>query len=150
VEAALEDWSTHYQWKRNRVESYVAPFEYVDLLSRLMKINDVRKGTALTLHSGADQVAPHVQHGQVHLYVGASGYHLHADLRDDLHLERTPSGGNFHLIEPYYRRSVFVGKRFVNGLPVVSDVQLYLDLVSSPVRGHEAAQVLLQKMVSES
>jgi hypothetical protein len=42
---------------------------------------------------------------------------------------------------------VFVGARMRNDLPVVSPVQLYLDLINYPVRGKEAADVLARAVL---
>ncbi len=140
----LSDWSANYEWRQNRVSSYVAPFVYGDLIKKLKKLLDDRAwNAALTLLAGADLWAPHVQHEQVHVYVepSASG-HFMKRARDSLHLERTKSGGNFHIVEPFYRRSVFYGMELRRGIPVVSPVQLYLDLARYPLRGAEAAAML--------
>ena len=56
------------------------------------------------------------------------------------------SGANLELIEPY-DEGVFYDVRKVNGLNVVSPVQLYLDLSSRPGRGAEAAEFLLDQVL---
>jgi hypothetical protein len=43
---------------------------------------------------------------------------------------------------PYYKHSVFYDSREIEGLWVVSDIQLYLDLYRHPVRGREQAEHL--------
>ena len=68
-------------------------------------------------------------------------------LQNTLFLERTKTGGNLVLASPYYSQSAFFGVRFVNELPVVSDVQLYLDLSSSSSRGQEASEVILRNLL---
>jgi len=150
IESALHDWSQYYQWNRNRIESYSAPFDYVELLAKLQRSKEVRTGCALTLLSGADQIAPHVQHGQAHLYVHPLRTQLASSLREQLFLEPVSAGGNVHLVQPFYKRSAFFGVRTVNNLPVIAPVQLYLDLVSSPLRGHESASVLLENVLSKA
>lgn len=50
-------------------------------------------------------------------------------------------------MRPYYRNSVFFGSRFVDGLRVVSDIQLYLYLHGYPLRGLEQAEYLLEKRI---
>ena len=142
----LKDWAGGYSWNRNRMASYVAPFEYDELLSRAAAaLRKIEAGWALTLLAGLDRVGSHVQHGQAHVYVRPADFgRAESKLRSSLHLERVAHGGNFHLLEPYYAVSAFYGRREVGGLSVVSDIQLYLDLVGYPVRGSESVEVLLR------
>ncbi len=41
---------------------------------------------------------------------------------------------------PYYKNSIYYGSQIVDGLRVVSDIQLYLDLYGYPIRGLEQAE----------
>ena len=50
---------------------------------------------------------------------------------------------------PFYKNSVFFDKQEVNGLWVVSDIQLYLDLYNYPVRGLEQAQHIYEKRLKQ-
>lgn len=148
----LVDWSARYSWADNRIESYVAPFDYPELLTAVGEVlAEVQASVALTLLAASDLVAPHVRHGQVHLYVESTQW---ASVRDHarrrLSLEPVRHGGNFHLLDPYYRDSVFFHRHEVRGLPVVSPVQLYLDLVHFPVRGAEAAAMLARTTLARS
>jgi len=54
------------------------------------------------------------------------------------------------LVRPYYRNSAFYDGRRIDGLPVVSDIQLYLDLYGYPVRGREQAEHLFQKRLKDA
>jgi hypothetical protein len=56
---------------------------------------------------------------------------------------RVEGGGNLWLLVPK-DGGVFQGQRDVGGIPVVSDPQIYLDLVGSGLRGPEAADALRQ------
>jgi hypothetical protein len=156
--AALQDWTDVYTWRVNHMTSYNVPFEYHELTQRIRAfIKDMSaRGSsaefpvALTLHSGADLYAAHVQHEQLHAYVQANAFtELDERIRIDLHGKAAERGGsgNLHLLQPYYRRSVFVGASMRNDLPVVSPVQLYLDLINYPVRGKEAADVLARTVL---
>jgi hypothetical protein len=148
----LHDWSTQYTWRENHVESYIAPFSYREVLDRLagfLSVTDVT--AALTLLAASDLVAPHVTHDQVHLYVAPqvwSAFQQRA--RKHLMLEPVPAeeGGTFHLVLPHYTRSVFFNHSIVRSVPVVSPVQLYLDLVHFPLRGLEAADVLVRTQLA--
>jgi hypothetical protein len=154
--ATLQDWSAAYSWRANTIVSYSVPFEYSEILQRLPAIcnrvgladADDRLQLGLTLLSGAERYAAHVQHEQVHLYASAQALAPFTDLvQRTLHGEVVAQGGNLHVLQPYYRRSVFVHARIIGGFPVISPVQLYLDLIRYPVRGPEAATVLARAVL---
>jgi hypothetical protein len=144
--SVLKDWTGAYAWDRNRMVSYVAPFAYEELLAQVAAaLREIDAGWALTLLAGMDHVAPHVQHGQVHAYIRPADFgRAQTRLRERLHLEPVAHGGTFHLLEPYYAVSAFHGQREVGGYPVVSDLQLYLDLAGYPLRGGESAEFLMR------
>lgn len=52
--------------------------------------------------------------------------------------------GRLVLLAPYYSTSVWEGVRPIGQLPVVSDLQLVLDLWHYPVRGREQAEHLIE------
>jgi len=144
----LKDWSASYRWEDNKIHSFVAPFDKSDLLeraSRVVESMDARP--LLTLLSAADILLPHVQHEQVHLYVDHFSPSTVNALRSQLHAESVQHGGNLHVMEPYYGRSVWYVAQQLGGFELVSDVQLLLDLVHYPVRGPEAGGVLLRKRI---
>ena len=96
---------------------------------------------AVTGLAGALLVAPHVRPTNVHIYVkSAEDAKKWAGLLD---LTPVEANGNvrFAIAED---AGVFHGAREVNGVRVVSDVQLYVDLLNYPARGEEAAQILLK------
>jgi hypothetical protein len=51
--------------------------------------------------------------------------------------------GNVVLMKPYYKTSVWHGMDVIGGVPVVSPLQLALDLWHYPLRGREQAEHLL-------
>ena len=65
-------------------------------------------------------------------------------LRLELDLKELKKGGNICLTKPYYKNSVFFGVQIIRGYPVVSNLQLYLDLYHFPQRGREHAEYLLR------
>ena len=88
-------------------------------------------------------VAPYAAYQEVHMYVGnekALEY-----LKKRLKLRSAEQGANHILMLPYYKHSVFYDSRIKEGLRVVSDIQLYLDLHGYPIRGLEQAEHLLDK-----
>lgn len=64
-------------------------------------------------------------------------------LKDELLARRVDSGGRLRLVQPR-EAGVFNVLQIVNGLPLVSDVQIYLDLLRAGMRGDEAAAELRQ------
>jgi hypothetical protein len=93
--------------------------------------------------AGADQLAPHVRHGQVHLYVPQEqAAQAREVVQTQLYGERVHTGGNLHVMTSYYGDAVFLGAREVDGVPVVSPIQLFLDVAGFPLRGAEAARML--------
>ena len=102
---------------------------------------------ALSVQAGASLVAPHAVYREVHLYVenrqGIKYFIKELDLRS------APQGANLVLMLPYYKHSVFYDFREINGFRVVSDIQLYLDLYSYPVRGREQAAYLFDKRLKK-
>lgn len=147
--ALLRAWALEYTWRDNEGAGFTVPFEHDDLLKRLPGAFDGLRW-ALTLQDGAALLAPHVHyHGQLHLYVDPAD---HADalerLDGRLHAVPTPAGGNFQLLLPYYGAGTFYDLRDHGALPIVSPVQLFLDLVHFPVRGAEAATAVVRGVLA--
>lgn len=58
-----------------------------------------------------------------------------------------PTGsGNIHFSIPYYRTAIPKELQMINGFPVVSNLQLYLDLVNEPTTGADQADWLQTQM----
>ena len=138
----LEDWVRVYDLKKNELNPFFIQASSVNsILQHLRKLKIARKMKyALSVQAGASLVAPHAVYKEVHLYVenrqGIQHFIKELDLRS------APQGANLVLMLPYYKHSVFYDFREINGLRVVSDIQLYLDLYSYPVRGREQAAYL--------
>jgi hypothetical protein len=54
---------------------------------------------------------------------------------------------NLVIVDPFYSRSWDFDLRSIKGVPVVSDIQLYLDLSTYPRRGAEQADRLRDRIV---
>lgn len=102
---------------------------------------------ALTDLAGAWRFAPSVRYQQSTVYVESK---YDADVVKDLveHLEarRMDSGANLVLVVPK-DSFVFYQLRTIDGIGVVSPLQLYLDLRKQPGRGEEAAQEILKQQI---
>ncbi len=141
----IDDWVRAYNLKRNEHHRFfmLAP-DMKSIFRRLQEIDLPRKWEyALSVQAGAGLVVPHAMYKEVHLYLSdrqGIGY-----LRNALDLKEADQGANLVLMRPYYKHSVFYDSREVEGLRVVSDIQLYLDLYGYPVRGREQAEHLYDK-----
>jgi hypothetical protein len=108
-----------------------------DVSKFLEKLKNARgPDYALTGLAGALLVAPFVRPTNVHVYVNTE--EDARKLAGSLGLMPVEGSGNvkFALAKS---GGVFYGARAVDGVRVVSDVQLYVDLLNYPARGEEAA-----------
>jgi hypothetical protein len=142
--------SYNYLYMNKFFEYYTFDTEFETFLLRFTKLPDqVRGKYALTLHSAAWLIAPYVRPTDFHIY-------LHVDTEEgdrtvfaeSLNISPTERSGNVKLVTPY-DEGVFYGSKQVNGVEIVSLVQLYVDLYNHPGRGEEAAGKLLEKMAKE-
>ncbi len=136
----LERWASYHQ--------YVFANEFMDYYTYdndienvLNKLRNVKVEYALTTLAGAFLVSPNVRPRTVEMYVKNKN-----DLKNvvvDLDLVPVEKDGNVKLVFPY-DEEVFYKTQIVNGLRIVSDVQLFVDLKNYPARGVEAAENLLE------
>lgn len=141
-EPLLRRWSGAYSWERNPAAAFHAPMGDPERFVRRLPglLGDTR--WALTLQAGAAQVAPHAAWDRVHLYVQVQSPADLPAIGERLGWE-PGADGRVVLMKPYHKTSVWHGLQQRNELPVVSDVQLMLDLWHYPLRGIEQAEHLL-------
>jgi hypothetical protein len=142
----LRLWQAAYSWERNPALAFHAPMGDVSRFVRRLPglMGDVR--WALTMQAGAAQVAPHATWERVHIYAGVT------TLADLLQIGEADgweqaADGRVVLMKPYYRTAVWRDVQTVNDLPVVSTLQLALDLWDYPLRGREQAEHLLRTVL---
>jgi len=138
--AVLDAWVKADSWKRrtNVREYSLLLHDQDDVARKLHKLVEAQEH-AFTQWYGALLRRPHTASDVITLYVEA--FPEDQSIQEELLGRRVGSGGTLRLVEPK-DRGVFIGKQFLNGLPVVSDVQLYLDLIEAGMRGDEAAREL--------
>jgi hypothetical protein len=150
--AALADWSAAVDWSRTRILGFQTPYSPAEMLADVVPSLAAGSGerVALTQLSALDRYAPHVQHpGTIHLYVDHTAWDRTVEtVRARHYAEPSPGGGNLQLALPRAKRSTFFDLRTIDGLPVVSPVQLFLDLTGFPIRGREAAHMLLRTVLT--
>jgi DNA-binding Lrp family transcriptional regulator len=141
----LDDWVRAYDFKKNELNQFFIQASNVEsIVQRLREIKISRKRNyALSVQAGASLVTPHAVYKEVHMYVEDwKGINF---FKKELNLKDAAQGANLVLMLPYYKHSVFYDCREIDGLRVVSDIQLYLDLYGYPVRGREQAAYLFDK-----
>jgi len=142
----LTRWANIHEYSlMNKVSSYYSEERNVEKF--LDKLSQISKKTgliyALTLHAGANLVAPFVRPVDIHFYVRSNEI---GTWTKNLELKPIEFGGNIHLVEPY-DEGVFYGAQKRGAANVVSNVQLYIDLYNYPARGREAAEHLRRTVI---
>ena len=144
IRRLVERWTMRYDWQRNESLTVEAPIGSAERFLR--KLPGALKGMqwALTLHAGASLIAPHAAWDKIHVFVDVP------DVRALAGVARRAGwsigDGKLVLMRPWYAQSVWFGVRERSGLPVVSNLQLILDLWHYPVRGYEQAEHLLEHL----
>lgn len=136
----ITDWLKEYEFELNTVDSYYSPDKKV-----LERIKDIlrQEQYAFTLHTGANLMTSFVKTDEIYLYLKLANWDKEVlDLRQKLDLKELVRDGNFHIIRPYYKTSVFFNRQKIKGFTVVSNLQLYLDLYNFQPRGREHAEYL--------
>lgn len=137
----LDDWKSQYAPNANKRVAY---YSFEQNPERLMKQIAARGSEnklryACTSFAAASQIAPFVRGvTTVQCYVNASEVDEWIKVLD---LRPVEAGANVILVFPY-DNGVFYRTQTINGISLVSNVQLYLDLYSDPARGREQAEFL--------
>lgn len=139
-DAVLDAWAKEDNWqKRTTVREYSLLIkdqdEIADKIHRLVETQE----HAFTQWYAALLRRPYTVTDVVTLYVSA--FPEEHFIQGDLLGRRVDSGGSLRLVVPK-DDGVFLGKQHFNGLPLVSDLQIYLDLIDAGMRGDEAANEL--------
>ena len=146
-EALLKSWEQQYSYNRNQFQEYytldgTAGFE--DKLCDYCSSNEIK--AALTGFSAANRLAPGVRYDRAWAYV-------ESEARDRViefcGLKPVEKGGNVLLFEPY-DDGVLWDIKDVDGFPLVTPVQVYLDLAQYRGRGEEAAQIIFGEVISKA
>ncbi|MEW6455447.1 MAG: type IV toxin-antitoxin system AbiEi family antitoxin [Acidobacteriota bacterium] len=142
----IADWLKDYQFDLNTIDSYYSPDK--DILKKIKNL--LKEGQyALTLHTGANLITSFVKTEEIFIYLKLANWDKDIlALRQKLELKELVRGGNIHVIQPYYKTSVFFNRQKIKGFIVVSNLQLYLDLYNFQPRGREHAEYL-KKLLEE-
>lgn len=105
--------------------------------------------SALAAFSGAWRLAPMVRQSNLHAYVKLPSNSQWEELLAAIHAKRVDSGANLTIWLPR-DDYVFYRAQAIEGISVVSALQLYLDLSMIPGRGAEAAREILDQEIVPS
>ncbi len=146
--ALLDEWAQTYsfEWNSQAFYSTEKP-KFLENLCGYLKKKKIPY--ALTMISGGRLVAPYVVQNVEHIYIGVERDEVDKALRDiETHFDlKYPRGsGNICVALPFYKSSVFRDARIIDDQPVVSDLQLYLDLVNFPMTGADQAEWLKSQL----
>jgi len=140
-ESLLMKWANNYGYQKNRIRNFYSLDDVGTIEKKLVNyFKENRITYAFTLTSGSSKVAPFLRYTRVFTYVRDNIDRI----AEALKLKKVTSGPNVSFLEPY-DEGVFYGLQEIQGVKVVSDIQLYLDLQSYKQRGEEAAKFLLEQ-----
>ena len=132
----LKRWTEFYQFSRNkRIFLHDPKRDFPARFRAFMKKAARPEPYALTAFTGAGLLRPYVLNQPATLFVGVTPRALldfAHEIQDRLGILRLAEGGNICLAIPYYGEAVFKEVRTIKGFPVVSNLQLYLDLAGNP------------------
>ncbi len=140
----LNQWGANYRLSKSTSADFYSMGSIPETESKLAEAATEQGITfAFTVFSGAARFQPTVRYQRV------SAYYL-GDvmlLADRAGLKQVDTGANVVLLSPY-DEGVLYGRRDVDRSPVVSPVQLYLDLKETKGRGEEAAITILDQVIA--
>lgn len=139
----LAEWREAYRGERNTAHECYSLKPLPEMERELANAGRrMKAGLAFTGFSGAARFAPAVRYQRVTAYILVNP----RTLAKRLGLKAVASGANVTLVEPY-DEGVLYGAAERDGAPVVSPVQLYLDLSRTKGRGEEAAAAILEQVI---
>ena len=138
----LERWANFHQYNyKNKFIEYYTFDREIELI--INKLRNIPLECALPTLSGAYLVSPYVRPVVLEFYV--KNENTAQEIANELNFKPTPKDGNVRLALPY-DSGVFYKTQLVENVKVVSNIQLYVDLINYPSRGEEAAKNIYNKI----
>jgi hypothetical protein len=144
----LQEWIRNYRldWNPTALYPNHSPHFIHELTTELKKWE---VPFALTGLSGARLIAPYVIQTTEYIYLLTDQRATEDILRKietRFLLPYPASAGNIHFMVPYYANAIPKSIQTIKGLPVVSNLQLYLDLINEPTTGADQANWLWEHL----
>jgi len=147
-ELLLKDWTDFYSFERNPHTTYFCQkSNFLKTLDAFLKKNN--KKYALTLYSASRLISPYVKDDRHFVYLDLDPREVKTffkELETCLPLLKLTHGGNVTFALPYYKSSIFRDVQWIKKYPVVSDLQLYLDLMGFPPVGRQEVEENLLRL----
>ena len=144
-EKLLKDWLAAYSFEKNLQTYYYSPRQdFLKVCTRYLESKKI--SYALTLFSASRLIEIYVKDDRHFLYMDLNREKFFPFLKEmelQTGLLKLVNGGNICFAMPFYRGSVFKESKKLKGYRVVSDLQLYLDLMGFPPSGPEEADHLI-------
>lgn len=145
-ESLLSEWSGNFNYHKNIIKNCYTLSSIAEIEADLANACDGEGiAYALTGFSGAARYAPSVRYQRAMAYVSRDV----DSIAKSLSLKEVTSGANVTLFVPY-DEGVLYGSRQIDGICIVSPVQVYLDLLGVKGRGAEAAKSVLEEVIKRS
>ena len=142
-EKLLDEWSKNYNYNKNNVKNYYSLDDTKTIESNIINYCNTKKiRYSFTLTSGASLAAPFLRYNRVFVYIPGDI----EKIAKGLNFKEVSSGSNVSILKPY-DEGVFYNTQVINGINVVNDIQLYLDLINYKERGEEAAKFLYEQRI---
>ena len=136
----LDKWSEEYKFDKQISAGYYCPYKEKEQLFR--KLREIHENKyALTMGAAASVIASHVRSTDIYIYTIDNSFFI-----DKLDLTPVEFGGNLYLTTPS-DIGIFFDKQNIDGLSIVSNIQLYIDLFNYPARGREQAEFLRENVM---
>jgi hypothetical protein len=134
----LKDWATVWAQRREKPRTFFTRLTLPEVEKKLtVHARESNVPFALTGTAGAWHRAPMTRNNRTQAYWAGDV----DELAMSLDLKPVEAGANVQILEPR-DEGVFFGAEAIDGVMVVSVLQLYLDLQRDPARGEEAAEHL--------
>ncbi|MGD9488167.1 MAG: type IV toxin-antitoxin system AbiEi family antitoxin [Calditrichaceae bacterium] len=145
-DALLQDWAKNFKFTKNKMYNFYS-LKTNQYIEEQLKAYCIENNTlwGLTSFSGASRLAPYTRQNRLYAYFDGDI----EKLTNSIDLKSVPSGQNVVLIKPY-DNGVFYNSTEKDNIPVVSAIQIYLDLIQNKGRGEEAAEFLYEKVIKKS
>ncbi len=139
----LMDWSMHYSLRQNTLFDFYTLKSISDIKSEIAETcRKINIPYALTGFSASNRLSPMVRGQRGMIYIDGDILLL----AKRLGLKPVDSGANIILIQPY-DTGIFWKTQTVDGIEIVTSVQVFLDLKRTPGRGEEAADFLYKEVI---
>jgi len=144
-ETLLKDWVNAYSFEQNDHAYFLSTDkDFLKICGQYLK--QQKKTFALTLYSASRLISPYVKDERHFIYLDIERNEFSTFLKEietQLNLYKLVHGGNICFAVPFYRSSVFRDSRIMKGYSAVSNLELYLDLMTFPPTGTEEADHLI-------